>query len=53
MADGVVSGDIKLNVGSDLVRSLECHDLCAGNKFTLLLESDKIFYRILYTIQGY
>ena len=26
-AGGVASGDIKLNVGSDLVRSLECNDL--------------------------
>ena len=25
-AGGVVSGDIKLSVGSDLVRSLECND---------------------------
>ena len=37
---GVVSGDIKLNVGSDLVRSLGCNDLGAGKKFTLLLETD-------------
>ena len=39
-AGGVVSGDIKLNVGSDLVRSLGCNDLNAGKKFTLLLGSD-------------
>ena len=39
-AGGVVSGDIKLNVGSDLARSLECNDLTADKKFTLLLESD-------------
>ena len=32
-ADSVVSGDIKLNVGSDLVRSLRCNDLSAGKKF--------------------
>ena len=32
-----MSGDIKLNVGSDLVRSLECNDVSAGKKFTLLL----------------
>ena len=38
-ADGVVSGHIKLNVGSDLVRSLECNDLSAGKKFALLLGS--------------
>ena len=40
-AGDVVSDDIKLNVGSDLVRSLECNDLSAGKKFILLLESDK------------
>ena len=37
---GVVSGDIKLNVGSDLVRSLGCNNLSAGKKFTLLLGTD-------------
>ena len=37
----VVSGDIKLSVGSDFVRSLGCIDLSAGKKFTLLLGSDK------------
>ena len=36
-AGGVVSGDIKLSVVSDLVRSLGCNDLNAGKKFTLLL----------------
>ena len=36
----VVSGDIKLNVGSDLVRNLGCNDLTAGKKFTFLLGSD-------------
>ena len=40
-AGGVVSGDIKLNVGYDLVRSLGCNDLSAGKKFILLLGSDK------------
>ena len=39
-AGGVVSGDIKLNVGSDLARSLGCNGLTAGKKFTLLLGSD-------------
>ena len=39
-AGGVVSGDIKLNVGSDLVSSLGCNDLTAGKKFSLLLGSD-------------
>ena len=40
-AGGVVSGDIKLNAGSDLVRSLGCNDLSAGKKFILLLGTDK------------
>ena len=40
-AGGVVSCDIKLNVGSDLVRSLGCNDLTAGKKFTLLLGTEK------------
>ena len=35
-----MSGDIKLNVGSDLVRSLGCNNLTTGKKFTLLLETD-------------
>ena len=35
-----MSGDIKLNVGSDLVRCLGCNDLTTGKKFTLLLWSD-------------
>ena len=39
-AGSVVSGDIKLSVGSDLVRSLGCNDLTAGKKFSLLLGSD-------------
>ena len=39
-AGGVVSGDIKLSVGSDLVRSLGCNDLSACKKFTLLLGTD-------------
>ena len=37
---GVVYGDIKLSVGSDLVKSLGCSDLTAGKKFALLLGSD-------------
>ena len=41
-ASDVVIGDIKLNVGSDLIRSLGCNDLSAGKKFILLLGSDKI-----------
>ena len=35
-----MSGNIKLNVGSDLVRSLGCNDLSAGKKFTFLLGTD-------------
>ena len=51
---GVVSGDMKLNVGSDFVRSLGCNDLSAGKKFTLLLGSDKnILSRIPYQILDY
>ena len=33
-AGGDVYGDIKLNVGSDLARSLGCNDLTACKKFT-------------------
>ena len=39
-AGGVVYGDIKLNVGSDLVRSLGCNNLSAAKKFALLLGTD-------------
>ena len=35
-----MSGDIKLNVCSDLARNLECNDLATGKKFTLLLGTD-------------
>ena len=35
-----MTGDLKLNVGSDLVGSLACNDLSAGNKFSLLLETE-------------
>ena len=35
-----MSGDIKVSVCSDLVRSLGCNDLSAGKKFALLLGSD-------------
>ena len=41
-ACGVVSGDIKLSVGSDLVRSLGSHDLSADKKFVLLLGQTQI-----------
>ena len=40
IAGGVVSGDIKLNIDSDLVRSLWCNNLTAGQKFKLLLGTD-------------
>ena len=40
-AGGVVSDDIKLNFGSDLVRSLGCNELSARQKFILRLGSDK------------
>ena len=39
-AGGVVSGDIQLSVGTDLVRSLGCNDLSAGKKFALLFGTD-------------
>ena len=39
-AGGVVSGDIKLSVGSDLMRNLGRNDLTACKKFPLLLGSD-------------
>ena len=39
-AGDVVSGDTKLNVSADLVRSLGCNDLTTGKKFTLLLGTD-------------
>ena len=39
-AGRVVSGDIKLNVGYDLVRSLGCNDLTTGKKFTRVLGTD-------------
>ena len=38
---GVVSADIKLNVGSDLEMSLGCDNFSAGKKFTLLLGSSR------------
>ena len=39
-AGGVVSCDIKLNVGSDLIRSLGCNNIRTGKKFTLFLGTD-------------
>ena len=37
---GVVSGDIKFNFGSDLVRNLGWNDFTTGKKFTILLGTD-------------
>ena len=51
-AGGVVSGDIKLNVGSDFVRSLGGNNLITGKKLTLLLGKHK-YARILYQIHSY
>ena len=48
-----MSGDIKLNVGSDLVSSLGCNDLTTGEMVTLLLGQTKICCRIPYPIQDY
>ena len=48
-AGGVVSGDIKLNVGSDLVRSIGCDDLRNGKKFALLLGSNLNMLSFFYT----
>ena len=41
-----MSGDIKLNVGSDLVRSLGCNNLTTGKMFTLLLGTNMISYSL-------
>ena len=38
--DSVASSNLKLNVGSDLVRNLGCNDLTTRKKFTLLLGTD-------------
>ena len=50
-AGGVVSGDITLNVGSDLVRNLGCNDLSLGKNFILLLETDTDMLTYSYPIQ--
>ena len=49
-AGGVVSGDIKLIVGSDLVRSLGCNDFSASKKFALL-HGDRYKYANVYHTQ--
>ena len=49
-----MSGDIKLNVDSDLAMSLGCNDLTAGKKFTLLRGGEtQMCYRIQHPIQDY
>ena len=52
-AGGVVSVDIKVNVGSDLVRSLGCNDPSARKKFTLLLGTATNMLTYSYPIQDY
>ena len=52
-AHGVMSGDIKLSVGSDLVRGLGCNDLSGCKKFTSLLVSDTNMLSYSYPIQDY
>ena len=51
-AGGVVSGNIKLNVGSDLVLNIGCNDLTTGKKFKLLLRTDTMCYHIPYPIHN-
>ena len=41
-AGGVVSGDVVLRIGSDLVRILGCDNLSAGKKFILMLGHTQI-----------
>ena len=45
-AGGVASGDIKLSVGSDLVRSLGCNDLSAGKKMKYYAVDQSIWISI-------
>ena len=51
--DDVVYENIKLSVGSELVRSLGCNDLTAGKNFTLLLGSDTNMLTFSKPIQNY
>ena len=48
-AGGVVSGDVVLRIGSDLIRILGCYNLSAGKKFILMLGSysNMLTYSIL------
>ena len=39
-AGSVVSGDVKLNVGSDFIRSLGCNNITTGKKLTIQLGTD-------------
>ena len=41
-ASGVVSGDVVLRIGSDLVRILGCDNLSAGKTFILMLGHTQI-----------
>ena len=52
-AGGVVSGDIKLNVGSDLVRSLGCNDLTKVRSLHFCWGQTQICYRIPFPIKDY
>ena len=38
-AGGIVSGDVVLRIGSELIRILGCDDLSAGEKFILMMGS--------------
>ena len=50
---GVVYGDIKLNVGSHLVRRLGCSDLTMGKSLHFCLEQTQMCYHITYQIHDY
>ena len=52
-AFGVASGDLKLNVGSNLSRNLGCNDLTKGKKFTLMLETDTNMLSYSFRDSGY
>ena len=49
---GVVTGDLQLIVGFDLIRSLGCNDLTTGKRFTLLLGQTEMCYNIPYPIHN-
>ena len=52
-AGGVVYGDIKLNVGFDLIRSQKCNKLLQVRSLHFYWGQTQIFYRIPYPIQDY